>query len=180
MRKAIALSVLALVGLEACGGGVTPPDDSRSPTPPPPPVRSVIGQGSGSVNGHVLGVIPFTTSAAGTLDFTIDWTIPDNLLGIYVTRAGCSFEQFKASQCQLLISSEARSPKPRTLQLPSAAAGDYLLMVGNPGDADESISYQIGLTTSTAAGGGAGLTLATPKDPPRARERASYTQSGVW
>ncbi|HUG55421.1 MAG TPA: hypothetical protein VMR21_17580 [Vicinamibacteria bacterium] len=155
MSRMIGLSTVwvAMSLLAACGGsgGTTAPSTPVAAPPPPAPVRTIVSQGSGSVEAHVLGSIPFTTTSSGTLDFTVDWTSPQSLIAVYVARGACEFDQFLAGACDLLLRSETMVPKPKVLQIPSAAAGSYVLLIGNPGDEDESVSFQIGLTSTPGA-----------------------------
>lgn len=133
-----------------CGGssGVTTPTAVPTPTPPPAPVKTVVVEGSfGGLKPFLIGDVPFTTTKTGTLDISVDWTFAEDHIIVYVAQDACSFEQLKASQCKLVAVSETTTPKPRTLSVQSAAAGGYVLWIGNLGPKQESVSYQVALTT---------------------------------
>jgi hypothetical protein len=97
--------------------------------------------------------IPFTTSAAGTIDITVDWTIPADGIHVFLSANECSLDEVNNGTCRFLTESPPSSVKPRVLTLTGAAAGAYTLYIGNRGPAEESVSWQVGLTT-----GGTGAT----------------------
>lgn len=146
------LSVVVTVSvLQGCGSSNTPtPIPSATPTPTPT-VQTVVSTGSGSIPVRILVPIPFTTTAAGRLDVTVDWTFATNDLDVYLARGACSFDQFVTNQCTLVTFSESRTAKPERLAFPGAAAGSYVLLVGNRGPADESAAFQVVLTTGPGA-----------------------------
>ena len=59
-------------------------------------------------------------------------------------------EQFNNSTCPFLNFSRSRIVKPETLSVPNLTAGTYTLYVGNRGPTQESIGFQITLTTVPA------------------------------
>ncbi len=147
--------VAGMVLLPACGGG----GGSTTPTPPTtlppvPPSRSVVASGaeSGLAVNHLL-FVGFVTSAAGTLDVTVDWTIPADRIHIFLSANECSLEDINAEQCRLLIDSPPSSVKPRVVTLTGLAVGTYTLYIGNRGPDEESVSWQVGLTTGGTAAG---------------------------
>lgn len=149
---AVAMSVALL--FPACGSSPTQPNDVRAtPSPTPaPPVKTLVKQGAGTGLGdHVLGVIDFTTAAAGTLEAHVDWTFPTSNVGVYLVKGTCSVDQFNARTCQFLASSESSTQKPRVITTASTPAGAYELLVGNFGPNEEAISFQIFLTTGGSA-----------------------------
>jgi hypothetical protein len=99
---------------------------------------------------YAFGVY-FDTSAAGTIEATVDYTYADTILGVWVANGRCTGEQFEAQQCQLLASSFSGG-KPRKLSLATQAAGSYTLIAGNAGPRDESVSFQVVFTRSATAG----------------------------
>jgi hypothetical protein len=113
----------------------------------------VVSQGSGSLPVRTLAIIPLITTLPGTLDVTVDWTFASNNVDVYLARGSCSFEQFVATQCQVLSTSESATAKPEKLRVPGTTAGTYTLLVGNRGPADESVAYQVVLTPSAASAG---------------------------
>lgn len=159
------VGVTALVVLVACGGSnsSTAPSAAPSPTPAPAPapapaptpspVTSVIAQGSGPLPSLTLAPATFATTATGAIGVTVDWTVATNNVDIYLTRGNepCTVDQFNNRQCSFLGFSESTGAKPETLSVPNLAAGPYTLYVGNRGPADESVSFQITLTSVPGA-----------------------------
>jgi hypothetical protein len=155
------LPVLALatvaIGLTGCDGNgpcgnpaaiCTPPPT----TLPPAPVKTVLKEGSiGSLPVDYVAGQYFSTSATGTIDVTVDWTFAENTVHVWLAKGQCSFEQFEADTCQYATQSLVSRPKPRVLSVPAAAAGNYTLIVANWGPKDESLSYQIVLTSVSGA-----------------------------
>jgi hypothetical protein len=105
-------------------------------------------------------VVSFDTSAAGSLDATVDWTFASNLLLMYITQGTCTVDQFAedvcpddpACGCRFAVRAENPFMKPRVLTHPNATPGPYTLIVWNLGPEDESISFQVGLTRSGSSG----------------------------
>ncbi len=153
----IAGGVVLAVGLFACGGSGN--DCTNHPTGPgcippattlPPAVRTPIQTESGSLPARTVVRSPFTTPRNGTLDITVDWTFASSPIGVYVVREACTIADFNARTCKFVTTSET-TQKPRKISLPSFTAGTYELLIANFANVDESVSYEIGLTT----GGGA-------------------------
>jgi hypothetical protein len=151
-------------------GGCGHDDCTKNPTGPgcpvttttttlPPAVRTLIQSSNVSLPSSTLWVNEFTTPKNGTLDITVDWTFASSRIGVYVVREACTLDQFNARTCKFVTTSET-TQKPRTITLTGFTAGTYQLLIGNFANADESISYQIGLTTggtaSSASAGEAG------------------------
>jgi hypothetical protein len=93
----------------------------------------------------------FTTTRTGNLEATVDWTFPANDIDVLLTRGDCSFEQAEAGQCTVLVFSLSTTAKPEKIRTDGAAAGAYTLFVENSGPGDESVSFQVVLTPTTAA-----------------------------
>jgi hypothetical protein len=114
----------------------------------------VIGTGSEGLPVGNFVVVPFTTSGAGSLDATVDWTFGTDLLLMYVTQGTCTVDQFAADacpdqpscECRFAVRSENPLPKPRVMNVANAAAGPYTLIVWNLGPRDESISFSVAVT----------------------------------
>jgi hypothetical protein len=81
----------------------------------------------------------------------VDWTFAANDLDVLMTRGDCSFEQAEALQCTVLVFSLSTTAKPERIRVENAAAGAYTLFVENTGPGDESVSFQVVLTPTTAS-----------------------------
>ncbi len=97
--------------------------------------------------------MPFTTTATGTIGVTIDWTFATNDIDIYLTRGTnlCSIDQFNNDECQFLGRTTGVSTKPETLSVSNLTAGPYTLYIVNWGSTDDSVGYQITLTSLPGA-----------------------------
>ncbi len=153
-----------VVGLVGCGGSDSGPTAAPTPTPtPPPPPPTVVRQGGGSLAADEGVQLPFTTTATGTLDVTVDWTFAANDIDAILTRGNCSVDQLLAMQCNVALVADSATAKPERLRLPGATAGAYTLFIVNVGPGDESASYQIVLTPSaSSASAGPMRTLELP------------------
>ena len=135
--------------LVACGSDSVTAPSPPAPTPPPP---FVVSTGSSSLQAGFVGrVPPFTTTRAGTLDATVEWTFASNDVDAVIARGDCSLEQFVAMQCQILAFAVGTTAKPEKLTVSGAAAGTYTLLIGNAGPADESVAWQVVLTPSASS-----------------------------
>jgi hypothetical protein len=94
----------------------------------------------------ILAFVPFTTSAQGTLDITVDWTFASNDVDLYVERGECTCDLALANTCQDVTGSDSTTAKPERLTVPNFSAGSYTLVVANAGPERESASYEVGLT----------------------------------
>ena len=152
-RWAFVGAVLALAGCGGDGGRITAPP---TPTPTPGPVRTSVAQGTTTIPGPddeftYFRTVPFSTSLAGTIEATVDWTFPANEVWMYLTSGICAPGQFAnpdcpggpSCTCQFLVESETAVPKPRVLTVPGAAAGTRTLILWNLGPREEALSYQV-------------------------------------
>ena len=124
------------------------PAPTPDPTPTPTPGdTSVIDEGSSSLGPLTRLTVPFTTSAAGTIGATVDWTFATNDVDIYLARGNnlCTIDQFNNNQCQFLGSTTSVSTKPETLSVSNLTAGPYTMYIVNWGSTQESVGYQITL-----------------------------------
>ncbi len=145
---ALALS-LAACGGGGGGGGPTTPAATPVPTPTPP---VLVTSGNGfSLEAEFTGRVPFTTTRTGNLEATVDWTFAANDVDVLLTRGDCSFDQLIANQCTILVFSVSTTAKPEKIRSDSAATGAYTLFVENTGPGDESVSFQVVLTPTTAS-----------------------------
>ena len=140
------------VSLAACGGGSSSPTTQSTPRPtptPPPPV--VVAQGGGTLPAEFVTLRAFTTTVAGSLTATVDWTLVTNDMDIYLVSGTCTFDQFFAQQCPVLALSESSTAKPEQVTVAQAPAGSYTLFAYNVGPGDESWSFQVVLTPGASA-----------------------------
>jgi hypothetical protein len=118
---------------------------------------TVVGEGNFTVGTILTAIlqgdpcdfvhsIPFSTSATGTLNVSVDWTSSANDIDIVVTRGSCNCDQIIAETCDDVAESTSTTAKPETLNVPNHPAGSYTLLVANFGDSPESGSYRITLT----------------------------------
>jgi hypothetical protein len=116
-------------------------------------VTRVVSQGSGSLEANVFSPVVFTTTAAGTVAIEVNWTFASNDVDIYLARGAdpCSEETFNNRTCGFIATEESSSMKPEKLTVPGLAAGTYTLYVANFGDTDESVAYQVTLTSTSAS-----------------------------
>lgn len=140
------------LSLGACGGGKGP-TDNPPPTPVPTPTPPVlVASGNGfPLEAEFTGRVPFTTTRTGNLEATVDWTFAANDVDVLLTSGDCSFDQLIANQCTILTFSVSTTAKPERIRSDSAAAGAYTLFVENTGPGDESVSFQVVLTPTTAS-----------------------------
>lgn len=158
--------VVALGSLPGCGGGDNGPTPTPTPTPTPRPVPQVVDEGSESGIGVLtLLYVPFSSSLSGPMDITVDWTSASNDVDIYLTQGtdACELDTINADQCPFVAMSESGTAKPERISLPNAAAGDYTLYIGNRGPTDESVSWQVVVTSSAVAASGRTPTVAAPR-----------------
>jgi hypothetical protein len=151
----VAVAVAAVSSLPGCGGD--------SPRPPvvvitPEPVRGVIAQAS--LSGFQSGVwisIDLLLSQRGKLDITVDWTVPDTWMYVYLGRTKCDYAQLSGGTCPFILASETKNPKPRVLFSEELDPATYYLVLYNVprdprtgigSDNTESIAIQLGLTVS--------------------------------
>ena len=145
--RAIA-GLLAFILLPACSGSSTP-DPVVTPTPTPTPcTQATLLQTSGSLPSRILVRLPFSTTTAGRLDVTVDWTFAASPVGVYlVTANSCTIDQFNAQTCTFLARSETTT-KPRKISVPNVGAGSYELLLANFASQDESLAVQVVLSSS--------------------------------
>jgi len=93
----------------------------------------------------------------------VDWTLAASSIGVYVVREACSLADFNARKCKFATTSETMQ-KPRKISMPGFTAGTYELLIANFADVDESVSYEIGLTTGGGASS-ASIVRAGARDP---------------
>jgi hypothetical protein len=111
----------------------------------------VVSQGVGlSLEAGFTGRVIVTTTRAGTLKATVDWTFDENDIDVGLFTGDCSFDQFVGGQCEMVAASASTTAKPEQIQ-GAAPAGTYTLFIVNIGPGDETLSYQVVLTPDAAA-----------------------------
>jgi hypothetical protein len=151
-----AVAIWGALSWPGCGGSdkVTAPPTTAATAPAP--VRSLVTKGVATMQGPdgeftYFLAIPFTTVIPGTVDVVVDWTYPENTIWLFVSSNVCTAQQFQkcpgaACECGFLVSSQATSPKPRSLNIPSTPAGARSLFIWNLGPREESVDYQVHIT----------------------------------
>jgi hypothetical protein len=112
----------------------------------------VVAQGSGravAVNRALYR--DFETTAAGTLDATVDYTFSSSVVLLWLSKGNCTPDQAQALQCNYIATSFTGS-QPRRLSATGTTPGAYTLIVGNLGPQEEAVSYQVVLTPSASTG----------------------------
>ena len=161
-----AIAALLLVALVGCGGGgggggssVTQ-STSLAPTPAPP---VVVHQGTGwTLEAATIGWTVFTTTKAGALDVSVDWTYASNDVDVLIARGTCNGDQLEANQCSILTYSISETAKPEKAHADSADAGTYTLFIENTGDRDDAVSFQVVLTPRATGDAGPGASSRRP------------------
>jgi hypothetical protein len=150
--------VLAALVLQGCGDKCNNPTDpgcgpSPTPTPSPAPVTRVISQGNGPIGGRTVSPVVFTTTASGTVGIEVNWTFATNDVDIFLARGSepCTLETFNNRTCGFIATEESNTMKPEKLSVAGLAAGTYTLYIANFGDTDESVAYQVTLTSTSAS-----------------------------
>jgi hypothetical protein len=144
-------AVLLAAALAGCGGdNINLPPVSTPTPPPPPPPPSVVAEGSQALPSGALGRLTFTTPLPGRVDATVNWTFDDDDFDVVLVRGNCEFEQLVANQCDIAGFSQGQQVKPERVSASSVPAGRHQLFIGNLGPHDESLSFQVILTPSSA------------------------------
>jgi hypothetical protein len=125
--------------LAGCGDGATAPS---APLGGAPCAQTTVLQGTGSLAAYTADVESITTTKAGRLDVTLDWTSTSSTMLVAVAQDPCTFDQFQAGSCNLLLNSSS-PPKPLKGSVQSLAAGTYVLFIGNANASAESVSLQV-------------------------------------
>jgi len=155
----LTLALAALV-LPSCGtketcsnpAGASCPS-SAPPTTLPATTTRIVAQGSDSLESETVGFVVFNTAATGTLGVEVNWTFATNDVDIYLARGNepCTEETFTNGTCTFVATAESGTLKPERLTVPNLAAGAYTLYLANFGDTDESVAWQVTLTSTSAS-----------------------------
>jgi len=130
----LALSGLALGFLSGCSSPAGPS--------PVPCTETTAFAGTAQVipnNPHSQSI---TTTATGALDVSVDWTSASNIMNVVLAQAPCTTDMLQASGCNVLFSAWS-PPKPLKESTTLLPAGSYVLIVGNPNPAPETITAQV-------------------------------------
>lgn len=123
--------------IAACGG------NSAAPTP----AKRVVVSGTYSATAHFSHSINFSTTTAGQLSITVSWRNAANTLWVDVS-SSCTSEQYVAGTCQFVYSDRNAVAAPqKTPSVNSFAAGTYVLIIDDRGPADETVTYEVDLTS---------------------------------
>ena len=158
--------------LSACGDGPTKPEIDASPSPSPTPVTEVLVEGGGALGQLMLGSLSFDTTKSGKLDVIVDWTDAANDVDVYLAKGSCSFDQFVTAQCNMMAFSESTIAKPEKISASDMTPGAYTLLVGNIGPTDESVSFQVLLTSLPGASSSSAKAAGAAGQPKVAKGRA--------
>ena len=118
-----------------------------APAPAPPAGGSVIAEGSVSIpetppNAGVYQFINFNVPAAGTVDVTVDWLSPLDLIDFSVYRSPCT----AIGTCGMIVmTSNAGFVKPLRGSN-NLSAGDYTIRIDDNGSGPETVHYVVRLT----------------------------------
>jgi hypothetical protein len=135
-------AVLAALPFTACGSSSR---DSDHPSPTPSASGPVI-QGSTLIPGNGFLPVTLTTTASGTL--TIQLGLTPNIVMAGVVTSGCTAPATRAACRTLSYTEGTSSDSSKTVIVPGAAAGTYLVMLGNVAPGGQTVSYTVTLTTS--------------------------------
>lgn len=146
-RTWVGAAVILLALLNACGGGGGGTTSTPVTTPPPPP--QVVSQGVGMVlEADSDGRVVFTTTRAGSLQATVDWSFATNDVDVALVAGDCPIGRFVEGLCTVLCFSDSVTAKPESVHVDGVGPGTYTLFVGNAGPEREVISFQVVLTPS--------------------------------
>jgi hypothetical protein len=136
---------LVVALLTGCGGSSATP---TTPTTATPCVQTMLLEGNASLPAHTADVESVTTTTTGRLDVTFDWTSPSSTMLVAVAKDPCSFDQWQAGSCKVLLNSSS-PPKPLKGSVQSVAAGTYVLFFGNTTSVVESAAVQVVLSSGS-------------------------------
>ncbi len=159
-----ALATVLLAPLPSCDRGDEAPPPIVIVTPAP--VRGVIAETSyAPFEAGSWVAFPIPISQDGKLDISVNWTIEDSWISVYLGETECGPATLADGTCPFLIESETRNPKPRVLESEILSPGTYYLYIYNvPEDPDtgrgsnnrESVRIVIGLTVGFGPQGSVG------------------------
>jgi hypothetical protein len=182
-RRGAWLALAAVAMLPACGSDSAPtPPSTTPPTTLPPVTQAVVASGSGALPALNAAGIAFNTSTSGRLDATVEWTFASNDVDVYLVRGACSFEEFVNLLCNIVSFSESTTAKPERISFQGAPPDAYVLVIANYGPADESVAFQVVLTSGPGVSS-APVRSAAPRagaGRPPVRPRRGLEDAGRW
>ena len=115
-----------------------------SPTGPAPVpcTQSTAFAGTAEVAPGIPHAQSFATNATGALDVTVDWASDTDIMNVVLASSPCTTEQLAAAGCNVLFSAWS-PPKPLRNSTTLLRSGTYVLIVGNPNTAPETISAHV-------------------------------------
>jgi uncharacterized protein YceK len=130
MSRAVLLA--AVLALDGCGSSSS--SQSPGPSPSAPATQSTV-----SVPAHGFVSAPLTTTRTGTLTVSLSLTRNIVVAGLFTSactagRSGCAAVTYTAS---------ASSDFSTTLTASGAAAGSYVIVLGNVSGATQSVGYSV-------------------------------------
>jgi hypothetical protein len=148
-NRVVLLASVVLALCWGCGGSSSSssPSTPTAVATPTPCTQATLLQQSGVISPSTLYILPVTVPSAGRLDLTVDWTVASAPVYMYLAQGSCSFEQFIARTCTLLLVVE-NSTKPKKGSV-TVQPGTYTLLLGNAGTQPESGVAQAILSTGS-------------------------------
>ena len=153
LRHGLVAAIIPILLAPGCGGGSGSP---TAPATPAVPQERVIGQGTMNLRDGLdavrhlgyfdTGVAPFTTSGAGLLKVTVDYTYVESELVPFVYSGSCTVELARLTKCPLVTTQQLARGKPYIVTIDGLPAGQYTLAISNIGLKKESVAYRISLT----------------------------------
>ena len=141
MTRSFRRSLLLVASCGLAVGGLTNCENPAGPAPVPC-TQTTAFKGGIQVPPNTPHVQSFTTPSTGTLDVTVDWTSASSILNVVLAQSPCTTDQLAASGCNVLFSAWS-PPKPLKESTTLLPPGTYVLIVGNPNPAPETISAQV-------------------------------------
>jgi hypothetical protein len=157
------------LALAACGSDSAPPTVVPTPTPTPLPTPTppvLVDEGSTAIPALQVVNFDVTTTSAGTVTVTVDYTFADSEILLWLTDRQCSPQLFGSDSCTYLVKS-LEGAKPRVMSATGVAAGTYSLFIANDGPHDpEQVTWRVTLA-ATSGSGSARITVGRPTLTPR-------------
>ena len=151
-RTVAILATALATTLGGCGGGSSPAAPRPVPTPTPAPVTALLSEGSQSgLAEHFLLLVPFHTGSFGSIRASVDWTFAASTIHIFISPGRCTVDEINSGSCRFVAVSQTATPKPRVVTATGQPAGDYTLYIGNAAGAEESVSWQVFLTSTASS-----------------------------